>query len=212
MSAAVEAAREALVEMVAEADEKLMEKFFDVGTLGDEELITGLRGATASGKLFPLVCTSALQNVGIQPLLDWILAYLPSPQIGRSEASTSRGTKSPGRPTTRRRRRRSCGKRLRIRLPAVSRCSGWSRRRQIRLDRLQQDEGCPRASRASGAAARQDADDRSRDQGGRPWRGRQAQGHPDERHDGRQVGSGDLPTYEVPRAGAGLRDRTQEPR
>jgi elongation factor G len=79
MTAAVEAAREALVEMVAEADEKLMEKFFEAGTLSDAELVSGLRAATITGKIFPLVCTSALLNIGIQPLLDAIVAYLPSP-------------------------------------------------------------------------------------------------------------------------------------
>jgi elongation factor G len=79
MTAAVESAREALIEMVAEADEALMEKFFEAGTLTDEELVSGLRAATASAKLFPLVCTSATINIGVQQLLDSILAYLPSP-------------------------------------------------------------------------------------------------------------------------------------
>ena len=79
MTAAVEAAREALIEMVAEADEKLMETFFEVGTLTDEELVAGLKSATCAAKLFPLVCTSATLNVGAQPLLDAIVAYLPSP-------------------------------------------------------------------------------------------------------------------------------------
>ena len=79
MTTAVDAAREALIEMVAEADEKLMEKFFDAGTLTDEELVAGLRSATGAGKVFPLLCTSATLNVAIQPLLDAILAYLPSP-------------------------------------------------------------------------------------------------------------------------------------
>ncbi len=79
MAAAVDAAREALIEMVAEADEQLMEKFFDAGTLTDEELVAGLRSATVSGKIFPLVCTSASLNLGVQPLLDAVLAYLPSP-------------------------------------------------------------------------------------------------------------------------------------
>jgi elongation factor G len=79
MKAAVEAEREALIEMVAEADEQLMEKFFEAGTLTDDELVGGLRTATAAGKVFPLVCTSSTLNVGIQPLLDSILAYLPSP-------------------------------------------------------------------------------------------------------------------------------------
>ena len=79
MTAAVDAAREALIEMVAENDEKLMEKFFEAGTLTDDELISGLRGATLAGKLFPLVCTSAILNVAVPQLLDAIVAYLPSP-------------------------------------------------------------------------------------------------------------------------------------
>jgi elongation factor G len=79
MTGAVDAAREALIEMVAENDEKLMEHFFEAGTLTDEELVSGLRSATIAGKLFPLACTSALLNIGVPQLLDAILAYLPSP-------------------------------------------------------------------------------------------------------------------------------------
>ena len=79
MAAAVDTAREALIEMVAENDEQLMEKFFDAGTLTDDELIAGLRAATFAAKVFPLVCTSSTLNVGIQPLLDAVIAYLPSP-------------------------------------------------------------------------------------------------------------------------------------
>src|SRR5262245_18031068 len=78
LASAVDSQREALIEMVAEADEKLMEKFFDAGTLTDEELVAGLRSATSAGKVFPLLCTSALVNIGVQQLLDAILAYLPS--------------------------------------------------------------------------------------------------------------------------------------
>src|SRR5215471_5938285 len=76
---AVESAREALVEMVAESDEPLMEKFFEAGTLTDEELISGLRKATMAAKLFPLVCTSATLNIGMPQLLDAIVNLLPSP-------------------------------------------------------------------------------------------------------------------------------------
>jgi elongation factor G len=79
MTAAVEHARESLVEMVAESDEHLMEKFFEAGTLTDDELVAGLHAATAASKLFPLVCTSATANVGVPQLLDAILATLPSP-------------------------------------------------------------------------------------------------------------------------------------
>jgi elongation factor G len=93
MAPAVEAAREALVEMVAEADEKLMERFFEAGTLNDEELTAGLRAATASAKLFPVVCTSAALNVGIQPLLDAMIMTLPPPSarpfVATGEAGAS---------------------------------------------------------------------------------------------------------------------------
>src|SRR5262245_33126459 len=79
MTAAVDSAREALIEMVAEADEALMEKFFEAGTLTDDQLVAGLRSATLAGKIFPLVCVSGLLNIGVQPMLDAIAAYLPSP-------------------------------------------------------------------------------------------------------------------------------------
>ena len=79
MAGAVGEAREALIEMVAEVDEKLMEKFFEAGTLTDDELVAGLRSATIAAKLFPLVCTSATLNIGVPQLLDAMLAYLPSP-------------------------------------------------------------------------------------------------------------------------------------
>ncbi len=76
---AANSAREALIEMVAEADESLMEKFFEAGTLTQEELTKGLATATHAAKIVPLVCTSGLQNIGAQPFMDAILAYLPSP-------------------------------------------------------------------------------------------------------------------------------------
>ena len=64
--------------MVAEADEALMERFFEEGTLSQEELEGGLRAATRNRQVFPLVCTSAQANIGTGPLLDTILAYLPA--------------------------------------------------------------------------------------------------------------------------------------
>ena len=78
LAEAAGSARETLIEMVAEADDSLMEKFFEAGTLSQEELERGLRAAVGQRLIFPLVCTSALANVGIQPLLDAIVTYLPS--------------------------------------------------------------------------------------------------------------------------------------
>jgi elongation factor G len=74
-----QAARERLIEMVAEADEKLMEKFFDAGTLTQDELVAGLRRGVVEARLFPLLLSSGMHVLGIQPLLDAIAAYIPSP-------------------------------------------------------------------------------------------------------------------------------------
>jgi elongation factor G len=76
---AAQKAREALIEMVAEADDALMEKFFDAGTLTQEELIAGLKRGVAAARIYPLVLTSSIANVGIQPLLDAIVTYVSSP-------------------------------------------------------------------------------------------------------------------------------------
>jgi elongation factor G len=79
MESAANEAREALIEMVAEADDSLMEKFFDAGTLTQDELVSGLKRGIAAAKVFPLVLTSATANIGVQPLLDAIVTYVPSP-------------------------------------------------------------------------------------------------------------------------------------
>jgi len=71
--------RTKLVEVVAEKDEKLMEKYFSEGTLSIEEIKTGLRKATISNELRPVLCGSSLRNKGVQPLLDAVIDYLPSP-------------------------------------------------------------------------------------------------------------------------------------
>ena len=92
MAAAVDTAREALIEMVAENDEKLMEKFFEAGTLTDAELTAGLRTATLNAKIFPLLCTSAMLNVGVPQLLDAIVSYLPSPADRPFRAITKDGS------------------------------------------------------------------------------------------------------------------------
>jgi elongation factor G len=73
------AAREALIEMVAEADDGLMEKFFDAGTLSQDDLVAGLKRGVAAARIFPVLLTSATANIGMQPLLDAIVAYAPSP-------------------------------------------------------------------------------------------------------------------------------------
>ena len=69
--------REKLVEAVAESDEKLMEKFFDSGSLTNNEVVAGLKKQVADGKIYPVLYTSAIGNIGIQPLLNAIVNFLP---------------------------------------------------------------------------------------------------------------------------------------
>ncbi len=73
------AARNALIEMVAEQDEALLEKFFAEGTLADDLLVAGLTRAVAARKLFPLVYCSAGRNQGVQPLMDALVDLVPNP-------------------------------------------------------------------------------------------------------------------------------------
>lgn len=71
--------RSQLMERVAENNEDLTDTYLENGALTDEELFMGLRAATASGKIYPVFCGSSLQNMGVQLLLDGVVAYLPSP-------------------------------------------------------------------------------------------------------------------------------------
>ena len=71
--------REALIEAVAEMDDAVMEAYFE-GEMPDVETIQRLvREATIAGKVVPVFCGTAFKNKGVQPLLDAVVAYLPSP-------------------------------------------------------------------------------------------------------------------------------------
>jgi elongation factor G len=75
----VEEKRERLIEMVAEMDDELMERFFDAGTLTEEELTKGLKKAVLSGKLFPVLPLSAARNIGVHRLISAVIEFTPSP-------------------------------------------------------------------------------------------------------------------------------------
>ena len=72
--------REKLIEAVAEIDDKLIEKYLGGEELSLEELTDGLRKATRTGQIVPILVGSAVQNIGITPLLDAAYNYLPSPE------------------------------------------------------------------------------------------------------------------------------------
>ena len=73
------ALREEMVEAVAEQDDDLMEKFLGGEELTEEEIISALRIGTLACSLTPVLCGTSYRNKGVQPLLDAVLAYLPSP-------------------------------------------------------------------------------------------------------------------------------------
>jgi elongation factor G len=75
----VEEKRESLVEAIAETDDVLLTKYLEGEDLNSEELRQGLRKATLSGQLVPVLCGAALRNRGVQPVLDAIVDFLPSP-------------------------------------------------------------------------------------------------------------------------------------
>jgi elongation factor G len=74
-------AREKLVEDIASSDDTLLEKYLGTGELSEDEIVSGLKKAIASGALVPVVCGSAGRNLGIHALLDLIVAELPSPDM-----------------------------------------------------------------------------------------------------------------------------------
>ena len=74
-----EAFRLQLIEVIAETDDVLLEKFLEGETPTVEELKAGIRQATIDLKVFPVICGSAFKNKGIQTLLDAVVDYLPSP-------------------------------------------------------------------------------------------------------------------------------------
>ena len=71
--------REKLIEAVAEFDEEFMEKYLGGEEISVEELKAAIRKATLSVEFFPVVCGSAFKYKGVQPMLDAVVAYLPSP-------------------------------------------------------------------------------------------------------------------------------------
>ncbi len=71
--------RDNLLEQVAEYDDQIMEKYLDGEEIPVDELRRALREATLRGNLVPVLCGSALKNKGVQPVLDAVVDYLPSP-------------------------------------------------------------------------------------------------------------------------------------
>ncbi len=78
LAEAAEESREALVEVAAESDDELIEKFFE-GELSEEEIQNGLQTGILENQFVPVLCGSALKNIGVQQLMDMIISCCPSP-------------------------------------------------------------------------------------------------------------------------------------
>lgn len=70
--------REQMIESAVESDDEIMEKFLEGETLSDDEILSVVKTGTRSGQLIPVLCGSALKNIGVQSLLDALVNYLPS--------------------------------------------------------------------------------------------------------------------------------------
>ena len=79
LAVAAEEARAALVEFVAERDEELLESYMENADVSEADLVAAIRRTTISNQLVPVLCGSSLKNKGVQPLLDAVVDYLPSP-------------------------------------------------------------------------------------------------------------------------------------
>lgn len=79
LRAAAEAARSELMEMIAESDEELLDRFFEAGELNEEEMRRGLAAAVASRSIFPVFAAAGARNLGSAALLDAIVAVSPHP-------------------------------------------------------------------------------------------------------------------------------------
>jgi elongation factor G len=74
-----EAARHEFLETLAESDDQIMEKYLEGAELSEDEIIAGIRRATLAAKAVPVLTGSAFKNKGVQPMLDAVVRYLPSP-------------------------------------------------------------------------------------------------------------------------------------
>ncbi len=79
LRAAAEAARQVLIETIADVDDQIAEAYLQGGEIDVPTLHAALRRATIGRKLIPVLCGAALRNKGVQPLLDAVIEYLPSP-------------------------------------------------------------------------------------------------------------------------------------
>jgi len=92
---AAKEAHERLVELVAEGKDELMEEFFEKGTIPEEHLVPALHEAIREDKLFPVLFTSGLGNIGVDELMDFIVDYTPAANEHHAIAAQAGGNGTP---------------------------------------------------------------------------------------------------------------------
>ena len=92
VAADFDAARERLIESVAEADDELADKYLETGELSDADVISGARAAILRGELVPILTCSATQNLGVEEFLQAARDFLPSPVEGEKPVITETGS------------------------------------------------------------------------------------------------------------------------
>jgi elongation factor G len=80
LASQAEALRERMIETLAEVDDSFADQYLGGGEITDAQIVAAIRNATLALKVTPVMCGSALKNKGIQPVLDAVVAYLPSPE------------------------------------------------------------------------------------------------------------------------------------
>jgi elongation factor G len=87
--------REKLIEVAGEADDELMNKYLETGSLTSEEIKRGIRKLTIANKIIPVFCGSAFKNKGVQAVLDGVIDYLPAPnEVANIKGFLEDGTES----------------------------------------------------------------------------------------------------------------------
>lgn len=85
LAESVQEAREALIETAAEGDDELLEKYLDGESLSDGEILAGLKKGFQANSFVPVLCGSALNNLGIRHLLDLLVDFVPAPSVSEAD-------------------------------------------------------------------------------------------------------------------------------
>ena len=205
--------REEMVEAISETDDQLLEKYLSGEEVTNDELKAALRRATIANQIQPVICGSAFKNKGVQPLLDAVVDYLPSPldippiegldpntdeavirHSDDSRAVLGAGVQDHDRP---------------VRRPArlLPRLLGA---RRVRLHGARLEAQQQRAHRPPAQDARQQARGDQRGLGGRHRRGGGPEERHHRRHDLRSQEPGGPRVDELPRAGDRGLDRAED--